>query len=211
MERNKIFVGNVPYNCTKEEFKKCFEEMRGYINSDIIKRPRTELSRGFGFVVFNTEENAKKLLEENNIKLKDRILRFSRYSKNKRKYNQNNIYQVFIYDIGENITSEILKDKIEEYVKEGEITNNIIITKNSKRNAIVSLNEYNDYLVLLRTEIKIDEKKLNIKPLRKNNEQLQSRENRINYLEAYNAGYIVGHHDGYLEAVKDLKEFIKMW
>ena len=35
----KIFVGNVPYECSNEEFRECFRDMNGYITAD-VKRKR---------------------------------------------------------------------------------------------------------------------------------------------------------------------------
>lgn len=75
----KIFVGNVPFQCTKDEFIKCFSSMDGYLSADIIRRPKSKLSRGFGFVEFDTVDNATKLLNNNVIQLKDRTLRFTFY------------------------------------------------------------------------------------------------------------------------------------
>jgi hypothetical protein len=32
----KIFVGNVPYQCTQDEFEKCFENVQGFVKAEII-------------------------------------------------------------------------------------------------------------------------------------------------------------------------------
>ncbi len=77
---NKVFVGNVPFQCTREEFQESFMKMDGFVNADIIRRYKSKLSRGFGFVVFSTREHAEKLLNDRNVHFKDRVLRFSPYS-----------------------------------------------------------------------------------------------------------------------------------
>lgn len=80
MESNlcKIFVGNVPFQCDKNEFVNCFEKMQGYIRAEIICKLGTTVCRGFGFVTFDCPENAKLLLEKH-ITIKDRTLRFTQY------------------------------------------------------------------------------------------------------------------------------------
>src|SRR5437870_11420355 len=32
----KIFVGNIPYQCTQEEFEKCFQNINGFMKAEII-------------------------------------------------------------------------------------------------------------------------------------------------------------------------------
>lgn len=78
----KIFVGNVPFNCTQSEFYECFEKIIGFMNAEIICSSDTNMSRGFGFITFDTYENAKNILNVSNIMLKDRVLRFSEYIMN---------------------------------------------------------------------------------------------------------------------------------
>lgn len=76
----KIFVGNVPFQCNQLEFNECFEKMPGFIKAEIVCKNDGSLSRGFGFVTFDTKENAEKLIENTNITFKDRILRFTEYT-----------------------------------------------------------------------------------------------------------------------------------
>lgn len=78
----KIFVGNVPYNCQQIEFSECFNKLKGYKHCEIIIRPGTSVSRGFGFVIFDNKTDADLLLNsDDDIILKDRTLRFSIYNK----------------------------------------------------------------------------------------------------------------------------------
>jgi len=95
----KIFVGNVPFDCTNKEFQDIFNNVEGYISGEIITKYNSQNSRGFGFIILNTLENAKKILGRNDIVLKERVLRFTEYdnkNKNKKKIyydneNTNNI------------------------------------------------------------------------------------------------------------------------
>ena len=85
----KLFVGNIPYNCTEIDFNKCFKNIDGFIEGCIVKKKNnTDFSRGFGFVTMKTSYNADKLKNRKDIKLKDRYLRFTTYNNNN---NNNNI------------------------------------------------------------------------------------------------------------------------
>lgn len=80
----KVFVGNVPFQCTQQEFSECFESMPGFIKAEVINKINTPASRGFGFVTFDSYENAMALIESSSIVsssivCKDRILRFTKY------------------------------------------------------------------------------------------------------------------------------------
>jgi RNA recognition motif-containing protein len=75
----KVFVGNIPFQCDQDEFISCFENMKGFISAEIIYKPNSNITRGFGFVSFDTRENAKSLIANNNISFENRILRFSEY------------------------------------------------------------------------------------------------------------------------------------
>ena len=82
----KIFVGNVPFDCTTLEFINCFKYLEGYVTCDIIKRYNSKISRGFGFIILTSKDQANKLLNEKNFKLKDRTLRFNKYISQQKKY-----------------------------------------------------------------------------------------------------------------------------
>jgi RNA recognition motif-containing protein len=85
INNTKIFVGNVPFDCTNKEFQEIFDNVEGYISGEVVTKYNSQNSRGFGFIILNTLENAKKILERNDIILKERVLRFTEYdSKNKK-------------------------------------------------------------------------------------------------------------------------------
>jgi heterogeneous nuclear ribonucleoprotein A1/A3 len=87
MSEYKIFVGNVPFECNTCEFKKCFENVYGYLNAEIVTKYNTDGSRGFGFVTLNNQETVNMLLNNTSINFKDRILRFAEYESNNKKNN----------------------------------------------------------------------------------------------------------------------------
>lgn len=75
----KIFVGNVPYHCTQEEFDACFLNVEGFVRAEIITIHKTNMSRGFGFVSLKTLRDAEILKKRNDINFKGRTLRFTSY------------------------------------------------------------------------------------------------------------------------------------
>lgn len=91
----KIFVGNVPFNCSQEEFEKCFDSVQGVIKAEIVKGVRDD-SRGIGFITMNSERDAELLKNREDIKCKGRTLRFYPYQthsiKNKSEPNNNYVY-----------------------------------------------------------------------------------------------------------------------
>lgn len=90
----KIFVGNVPYQCTQEEFEKCFENIKGFIKGEIITIHKTNMSRGFGFVTMQTYLDAENLKLRDDIEFKGRILRFTSYQSGS---NPNNAIDIETY------------------------------------------------------------------------------------------------------------------
>jgi RNA recognition motif-containing protein len=75
----KIFVGNVPYQCTPDEFEKCFLGVEGFVKAEIITMYKTNMSRGFGFVTLKSHDDAEKLKKRADITFKGRPLRFTAY------------------------------------------------------------------------------------------------------------------------------------
>jgi RNA recognition motif-containing protein len=61
----KLYVGNVPFGVSEEEFKNLFS---GYTCDEIvlIKNKFSGRSKGFGFVTISDEETAKKFVSEFN-------------------------------------------------------------------------------------------------------------------------------------------------
>ena len=112
----KIFVGNVPYNCTQSEFVDCFKSLSGFVNAEIIPVYKTNISRGFGFVTMKNYNSAKVLKYRNDIFIKGRKLRFTSYlhttDKNQLEPTSNYVY---VDGIGENKTNIWLKELFSDY------------------------------------------------------------------------------------------------
>jgi len=189
---NRVFVGNVPFQCTKEEFQNCFSKMEGFENADIIKRYKSKMSRGFGFVIFETKEQAESLLKRNDIILKDRFLRFSPYLENKDKEDSKKV-KLYISGFTDEINENIVKDIFNEY---GTIKN--IVINNNKKSSLIEFSNVYNLKILINTHIKYKNDILMIKPYNKKFNNY----NKLNdpadaYREGFKAGHIVGFQQGY--------------
>ena len=80
----KVFVGNVPFDCRDEDFKKVFKDMDGFVNAELIHRKKLALTRGFGFVAFSGKEKADQLIAQEAMKIGTRELRFSAYDSDRK-------------------------------------------------------------------------------------------------------------------------------
>lgn len=116
---SKIFVGNVPFNCTEEEFKYTFKNLEGYVTAELISRSQSNSTRGFGFVTFSNKKYVDEFLErKDKIILGERILRFTKYYnyddsnfmiKNLKKNN------IFVYGIPNYFDNNKLKEFFSSY------------------------------------------------------------------------------------------------
>ncbi|PKA47522.1 Heterogeneous nuclear ribonucleoprotein 1 [Apostasia shenzhenica] len=63
----KIFVGGIPSTVTQEEFKSFFSKYGKVVEHEIICDHATKRSRGFGFIIFDSEKVVDDLLAEGNM------------------------------------------------------------------------------------------------------------------------------------------------
>ena len=63
MDKNKLFVGGLPWSLTNETFGELFAQYGEIVEAVIIFDRDTGRSKGFGFITFKNEEDAKKALE----------------------------------------------------------------------------------------------------------------------------------------------------
>lgn len=59
----KLYVGGLPYATTEDEFRAAFAPFGTVVSADIIKDKMTGKSKGFGFIVMSTDEEAQKAIE----------------------------------------------------------------------------------------------------------------------------------------------------
>jgi len=60
---NKLYVGNLPYNVTNEKLSEMFSEVGEVASAVVITDRQTGRSKGFGFVEYGNEADAKKAVE----------------------------------------------------------------------------------------------------------------------------------------------------
>jgi RNA recognition motif-containing protein len=115
----KVFVGNVPFDCTNEEFKNAFLTLEGCENAELVSRNQNSSTRGFGFITFSNSEHVNKFLDKKEkITLKDRTLRFTKYQENNdsdfiiKNLKKNNI---FVSNIPSYFNNDLLKKIFSSY------------------------------------------------------------------------------------------------
>ncbi|EEF39644.1 heterogeneous nuclear ribonucleoprotein 1 [Ricinus communis] len=63
----KIFVGGIPSSVTEDEFKGFFSKYGQVVEHQIIRDHETNRSRGFGFIIFDSEETVDEMLSNGNM------------------------------------------------------------------------------------------------------------------------------------------------
>jgi RNA recognition motif-containing protein len=109
----KLFVGNIPFDCTKNQFKNIFKKFNGFKSADLINDINN--NKCFGFVIFDNNNIIDKIIDENNIFIKERKLRLTRYN-NKIKETTNYIR---LKNIPSSITSTDIRTEFENYSEIG--------------------------------------------------------------------------------------------
>ena len=189
---HKVFVGNVPYLCTDEEFVQCFDDMEGFVSADVVKKHNSRFSRGFGFVTFETKEQAEAIIANDSLSLKGRVLRFSLYQYDKEERN----YLVFVRGVPVDMDADSLKKALDVFGSVTEVTLNCNReTGKSIGSASVGYSSLDEMRAALQSrELEVAENvTLQLYPYRKN--PRQQRQNRAyrNARAAYMAGFQAGH------------------
>ncbi|KAJ6423697.1 hypothetical protein OIU84_024635 [Salix udensis] len=63
----KIFVGGIPSSVTEDEFQNFFSKYGKVVEHQIIRDHETNRSRGFGFIIFDSEEVVDEMLSNGNM------------------------------------------------------------------------------------------------------------------------------------------------
>ena len=60
---NKLFVGNLPFSMTDDALKQIFAAFGNVVSANIVIDKFSQRSKGFAFVEFETEEEAKAAMQ----------------------------------------------------------------------------------------------------------------------------------------------------
>jgi RNA recognition motif-containing protein len=74
MDKNKLFVGSLPWSVTSDGLKELFAQYGDITEAVVITDRNTGRSKGFGFVTFAKEEDAQKGLEMNGKDIEGRTI-----------------------------------------------------------------------------------------------------------------------------------------
>lgn len=122
--KNKLFVGNVPNSWSHDDLKKAVEEVGpGVLKIDLIKDPRTDRNRGYGFVEYYNNacaEYSRQKMSTPNFKLDTNAPTVSWADpKNGDSASTSQVKSVYVKNLPKNVTQGQLKKLFEHH---GEIT-----------------------------------------------------------------------------------------
>lgn len=236
LEKNlrKIFVGNVPFQCTREEFIDCFKNLEGFVTADIIRRYRSKLSRGFGFVVFSDKPSADKLLNGSAVMLKDRVLRFSVYDTSIKTEMSDDTYMsspekpisdiknVVIPSIKESPMPPGISNIYQIYLNnlDNDISTGVLLKLLKSYGDIESCKvsqtvekDFEKYAILTVNSyltynniLEANNESFDAYPYIVKPKKSKAMNSRVAYREGFNAGQMVGYRQGMIETLKKLKE-----
>lgn len=74
MDKNKIFIGGLPWSVTSDTLREMFSQYGEITEAIVISDRDTGRSKGFGFVTFTNAEDAQKALEMDGKQVEERTL-----------------------------------------------------------------------------------------------------------------------------------------
>lgn len=205
---HKVFVGNVPFDCNDTEFDNYLKSANidGYVKGEIVSKHSSEQSRGFGFITIEGDDNAKKIIERNDINFKNRQLRFTNYvvSEKQQKVHQgiNGKNYILVSEIPDGFDRDSLRKCFEKYSQLGKYF--ICSDRNtgeSKKCGIVEILDINTYNnLILMGQIATDSGEILKVAKYKNYVEVKKERKNINFesniFNAYNAGRKIGILEG---------------
>jgi len=190
----KIFVGNVPFDCTSSEFRDCFKDINGYISADLISL------RGFGFVVLQNKSQRDHTILNNNFFIKNRKLRLSQYDNQPKDLIEKSSY-IKLENISQNISRDDICNEFKNFCQVGKCfidTNRVTGEKLSTGLVEIFDVEVLHHLLSLGSILMPDKSEILLKPF-SNNQNLHKKKPSLSkeeYFQIYNAGRNAGLIEG---------------
>ena len=105
----RLFVSNVPYHATDEEFKTEMKKLEGVVDAHVVKKPSQLTNRGYGFMTVATKEDITKFISKRDVMFQGRVLKFTEY------VNQHKLYRLHVSGLTDEITEPILLSIFSNY------------------------------------------------------------------------------------------------
>jgi len=84
-----LYVSNIPFSVTSEDLSGLFSDVKGFLSANVVVLRKSQKNKGYGFVIFDTEENRDAALAvKKDLAVADRTLSIS--IANGKKANSNN-------------------------------------------------------------------------------------------------------------------------
>lgn len=140
----KLFVSNVPYNCTEEEFKTFMLTLEGVKDVKLVPRLNVPFNKGFGFVTVLSKEVHDSFMTNDNVIFNGRKLKFTEY------VNQQKFYKLHVMNVPEATTEQELFNTFSKFGSVDSVKKDFnYILKKFKGTAVVVYNNYEDFNTVL--------------------------------------------------------------
>jgi len=227
---HKLFVGNVPYVCEQEDFLSCFSSRPGFVSAEVVLRPNGS-TKGFGFVILDSDENTQNLLQQE-IYLGDRLLRLENYTADRQVTSRRpSSYKVFLRNVPSTTTTEEIEEHFSTYGNV--VSSNLNVREGQEDEYVTAVVEFEDrdglQKALVDKETTFLDTTLRIYPFQRrtrrvlrgnsrffNNQQQGNQGNQYNtqdrsavYRSGFKAGRAVGYEEGRKEGRREALESVQ--
>lgn len=141
----KLFVSNVPYDCTEADFKTFMMTFDGVKDVKLISGKQTNpTNKGYGFVTVANKDVHDGFMSNENVVYGGRKLKFIDY------VNQQKYYKLHVMNIPDTVTEENLFTTFAKYGKVDSAKKDYnFVTKQYKGTAVVVYDNYADFNTVL--------------------------------------------------------------
>lgn len=212
----KVFVGNVPYSCTQDEFYKTFSNVKGFVKAEISFRHNNYMCRGFGFVTLDSVENAELLKKRTDMVIHDRELRLTNYNtsyydgdRTTKTYHiqaSDRYNYLFVDSLPDGSDKQYLKDLFSGFRLGKYFVKTDIDTGEPKTSGMVEILDYSKYRQLLMKGYINDKNNNTVKIYKWRVKQYKKKDKKVtqhDLFRAFNAGRNLGLIEGHRMAKRN--------